>query len=66
MSKEIKINNNEAKLTDKVHKDDLVFIPTPEEKAIICQVTVMLKCFMKIMILQLLRNLKVSKPILMT
>ena len=33
MSKDIKINNDEAKLTDKVQTGDTAYIPTPDEKS---------------------------------
>lgn len=50
MSKEIKINEQQAKLTDKVVTGDEVIVPTPKEKVIIYLVIVTHKSIMKIMI----------------
>lgn len=50
MSKEIKINEQQAKLTDKVVTGDEVIVPTPEEKVIIYLVIVTHKSIMKMMI----------------
>lgn len=53
MSKDITINKETSRLSDKVNSGDEVFIPTPEEKVITYQVIVTHKFTMKTMILRL-------------
>ena len=50
MSKDITINQQSSKLTDKVVTNDVVYIPTPKEKVIIYQVIVTHRLHMKITI----------------
>ncbi len=52
MSKDITINDKPARLMDKVHTGDDVFVPTTDEKVIMFQVIVMHKLNTKTMIWQ--------------
>ncbi len=52
MSKDITINDKPARLMDKVHTGDDVFVPTIDEKVIMFQVIVMHKLNTKVMIWQ--------------
>lgn len=53
MSKDITINKQTSRLSDKVNSGDEVFIPTPEEKVITYQVIDMHKFIMKMTTLRL-------------